>query len=422
MGALQLLPWTSQRDGSPQLRHSEAADLCSDGRVRGSPNNILTREDRSRSELGLSLYLAARHRPVYRHAFPDRYSGEAKAYFKFVLGSCATKGEQLPGMFPIRKDTSLSEQTLDHLSGYRESLPVRTGNRAAGQIQLDNYGYVLQSLFFWRHTGGRIDRQTRSLMQRLSCYLVRHWQQPDNGIWELPEARQHTFGKVMAWLGLQRARDLGALDRREAEAVSAEIEKVLLARATRTKGGGTYFAEAYDNDEVDAAALLGFTTGFLPHDLARSTRREIERRLAADELVHRHEPGKRAGEGSFLLCSFWLIDHLIREGELEAAEVLLDKLLARASPLGLFSEEIDPASGEFLGNFPQAFSHLAVIGTIVNLHEAKRSRRWAALPEHEKFQHSVGRTVGARAVVAGFFRVPKTSRLLFSRESKWRES
>lgn len=130
---------------------------------------------------------------------------------------------------------------------------------------------------------------------------------------------------------------------------------------------------------------------------------------------------RKTGEGAFILCSFWLIDHLIREGEMGRAEELLEAIVACASPLGLYSEEIDPTTGEFLGNFPQAFSHLGLITAILNLERAKNDRDFARMPEHEKFQASVGRAVGALGVIAGFWRVPNTLRLLFSTKSKWRE-
>lgn len=173
---------------------------------------------------------------------------------------------------------------------------------------------------------------------------------------------------------------------------------------------------------IDCTAFLAFTTGFLPESLARSTREEIERRLAVSPWLYRSDWHRHSGEGAFLLCSFWWIGHFIREGDLKRAETLLDQIIAAANPIGLYSEEIDPNTGEFLGNFPQAFSHLGVTSAILDLQRAKRDRRFAALPDHEKFRHSVGATIGVRGVIAGFFRVPRTIRLLFRTRSKWREA
>lgn len=169
-------------------------------------------------------------------------------------------------------------------------------------------------------------------------------------------------------------------------------------------------------------ALLAYTTGFLPDALARSTRERIEERLGALPWLYRSEMHRKTGEGAFILCSFWLIDHLVREGEIARAEQLLDAVIACASPLGLYSEQIDPGTGEFLGNFPQGFSHLGLITAILNVERAKRDPRFAHVPEHEKFQASIGPAVGILGVIAGFWRVPKTFRLLFSSKSRWPEA
>lgn len=140
----------------------------------------------------------------------------------------------------------------------------------------------------------------------------------------------------------------------------------------------------------------------------------------ANLWLYRSDWHRQSGEGAFVICSFWWIGHLIREGQLSRAQELLDKTIQAASPLGLYSEEIDPGTGEFLGNFPQAFSHLGLIAAIIDLEEAKRDPDFARLADHQKLQRSVGATVGVRAVVTGFFRVPRTLKLLVSDKSKWR--
>ncbi|MDQ6860586.1 MAG: glycoside hydrolase family 15 protein, partial [Verrucomicrobiota bacterium] len=144
----------------------------------------------------------------------------------------------------------------------------------------------------------------------------------------------------------------------------------------------------------------------------------LEAALARGPLLYRSDEhvGK---EGAFLICSFWWINHLIREGQLPRAEELLEQMIELASPLGLYSEEIDPETGAFLGNFPQAFSHLGLIQSVLNLQGAKTMRGFHGLPDHEKFRRTVGATVGINGVIAGFFRVPKTLLLLFSSASKW---
>jgi len=166
--------------------------------------------------------------------------------------------------------------------------------------------------------------------------------------------------------------------------------------------------------------MLAFTTGFLEEHVAALTRDGLEQTLARGPLLYRGE--ERVGkEGAFIICSFWWINHLIREGHLARAEELLESMIKHASPLGLYSEEIDPDTGAFLGNFPQAFSHLGFIQSVLNLQGAKKKRGFYALPDHEKFQRSVGSTIGLKGVIAGFFRVPRTATLFFSGASKWRE-
>jgi len=355
------------------------------------------------------------------------YSGEAKAYFEFIT---ATQGKPpsdtdgaeatLAVLLPIRDDTSVDEETLDHLAGYRQSRPVRRGNSAEGQLQLDNYGHFLQSLFFWTHTGGTLDKAKRDMASDALAILRRRWPEPDNGIWEPQDRLQRTYSKVSAWLAFQRAGDLGLISRQEVQRLCAEIHAQTLERGVHEHEGRKYLAAHYGGDVIDSTALLAFTTGFLPEPLARSTREEIERRLAVGPWLYRSDTHRESGEGAFVLCSFWRIGQLIREGDLARAESLLEEIIAAASPLGLYSEEIDPVSGNFLGNFPQAFSHLGLIATVLDLEQAKAQPKFAGRPDHEKFQHGVGRTIGVRGVLTGFWRAPHTFRLLFSNRSKWR--
>ncbi|MBA3884114.1 MAG: glycoside hydrolase family 15 protein [Acidobacteria bacterium] len=355
------------------------------------------------------------------------YSGEAKAYFEFVTAAprppSTVDGAEadLPILLPIREDTSADEETLSHLDGYGQSRPVRRGNRAEGQLQLDNYGHFLQSLFYWTHTGGSLDAAKRAMAADALAILRARWSEPDNGIWEPQDRQQRTYSKVSAWLAFQRAGDLGLISVKESQRVCAEIHAQTLAQGLRERDGRTYLAEHYGGDVIDATALLAFTTGFLPTPLARDTREEIERRLAVGPWLYRSDTHRQSGEGAFVLCSLWRVGHLIREGDLTAAEASLDQIIASASPLGLYAEEIDPRSGAFLGNYPQAFSHLGLIAAILDLEQAKAEPGFAGRPDHEKFQRAVGRTIGVRGVLTGFWRVPRSARLIWSRRSKWRE-
>jgi len=357
------------------------------------------------------------------------YSGEANAFLDFAVEKWMERnkslGEQseLPTvevMFPVCEAPIPAETELEHLAGYAGSKPVRIGNRAKEQFQLDNYGHLLQSLFFFRHTGGKIDAKKKQMLVRLTEEAVRFWREADNGIWEGPEQEQYTYGKLMCWVALQRACDLLGDKNGELKKTCEEIRREILERAVVTSGGERILSAKLDETFLDASTLLAFTTGFLDDQIAASTRTALERGLARGPLLYREET-KVGKEGAFLICSFWWINHLIREGQLQRAEELLEQMAALASPLGLFSEEIDPESGAFLGNFPQAFSHLGFIQTVLNLQGAKKMPGFHKLPDHKKFQRGVGSTIGLKGIVAGFFRVPKTARLFVSNASEWRE-
>ena len=257
------------------------------------------------------------------------------------------------------------------------------------------------------------------LIKQLTRDVLTYWRQPDNGIWEDPARKNYTYGKVMAWLALERAARLDPAQETRLKETADRIKDEILTRGLAESGHGKFLAAIYDVNGIDASCLLAFTNGFLPRDLAATTRQELERRLASGPFVYRNvEQREKHNEGAFLLCSFWWISHLIQEGDLRTAEELLSEILARASPLGLFAEEIDPKSGELLGNFPQAFSHLGLIGTILNLEQAKKNPAFHSLPDTQKFEQSVGPTIGVKGVLSGMIRVPETIQLLFSKRSK----
>lgn len=352
------------------------------------------------------------------------YSGEAQAFLDFVMRQTARltneSGDPVGVMYPIRGGEVPTEEELPELRGYLDSQPVRIGNRAADQLQLDTFAHVLEAFFYFQHTGGKIDRAKRKLIDRLIDTLLQRWSEPDNGVWETPERRLYTYGKVMAWVGLATGAELAPHRKSELEDACAKIRREVLETGVQSQAGVNFLAETYDAEAVDAASLLAFTSDFLPPALARSTRQRIEAVLGTGAVIFRNEKLRAEGEGAFLLCSFWRINHLIKEGEIERAAKLLDELIAQANPLGLFSEEIDERTGAFLGNFPQAFSHLGLIGTILNLDSARKDPGSAKLSDHERFKQSVGPTVGWRGVIAGSFRVPRTLLLLFTSQSKWR--
>jgi GH15 family glucan-1,4-alpha-glucosidase len=352
------------------------------------------------------------------------YSGEAKAFLKFIIRQARAgpnrDGDPLGLLYAIEGGEIPPEAELAHLHGYGGARPVRTGNRARSQFQIDTFAHVLEAFFYFRHTGGKLDREMKKLLSAATDTLLRRWPEPDNGIWETKDRRPYTYGKIMAWKGLALSARLFKERRAALGEICERIRREVLSAAVKMEEGHRYLAATCDDREVDASALLAFTSDFLPLDLARATRQRIEQKLGEGALLYRNEKLRHAGEGAFLLCSCWLISHLAKEGELERAESLLQELLGRLSPLGLFAEEIDASIGDFLGNFPQAFSHLGLIGAILNLDLARRKPELARLSDHEKFQRTVGPTVGVRGVIAGAFRVPTALRLLVVSRSKWR--
>lgn len=350
------------------------------------------------------------------------YSGEAKAFLQFVVrqAQASEDGNSLGVLYAIDSGEVPAQAELPHLRGYLESRPVRTGNRARDQLQLDTSAHILEALFYFQHTGGKIDEPMQKLIDASIETLKKRWADPENGLWESIERRRYTYGKVMAWAGLTTAARLVPGRAEELRKICATIRAEVLAAGVHKRDDALVLAATFENDELDAASLLAFTSDFLPDDLARATREKIEEVLGPGELIFRNETLRAQGEGAFVLCSFWLVNHLIKEGEISRAQQLLGALLRRASPLGLFAEEIDAASGNFLGNFPQAFSHLGLIGTILNLDLAQRRPKSARWSDHERFEKTVGPTVGWRGVLAGFWRVPQTLRLLFVSRSKWR--
>ena len=299
------------------------------------------------------------------------HHAEADAFMRFVKRVCRHEGGgHLQIMYGIDGRRDLVERQLEHLTGYRNSSPVRIGNGAAGQLQLDVYGEVLETADRWRRHHG-MSEGTWRVLRPLVDWVCEHWRQPDSGIWEVRGDRRHyVFSKVMSWVALDRgvtmAEELGlpgdaAAWRAERDAVRAEI----MTRGWSEAAGS--FTQSYDDAALDAAALVIPMVRFLPWDHPRvvSTVRAIQRGLtsADGELVYRYRSpdGLEGEEGAFSICTFWLAQALAGIGDRAAADRVMRRILRHANHVGLFSEEIDPATGEFLGNFPQAFTHIALI-------------------------------------------------------------
>ena len=313
-------------------------------------------------------------------------SDEAEEFVSFMTSSAGGRAGEgsLQIMYGIGGEHDLSERELPHLRGWRESRPVRVGNGAWDQVQLDVYGELLNSLWLYREKLGDLHTEIQAFVADLADTAARRWTETDSGMWEMRgEPRHHLSSKVLCWTALDRAvklaPQLGSYAKTEQwEEVRDEIRGAILERGWSDKKQA--FAQSFDSDELDAAQLLMPILGFLPatDKRMRSTIEAIANELTEDGLVlrYRNDEGLNADgltgeEGTFVICSFWLVSCLAKAGELERAEALFDQLAGYANELGLLAEEIDTANGEQLGNFPQAFSHIGLITAAWEIDKAR---------------------------------------------------
>jgi GH15 family glucan-1,4-alpha-glucosidase len=305
------------------------------------------------------------------------YHHEARAWHQWLLRAIAGSPSQMQIMYGVHGERHLREWEIDWLPGYRGSKPVRVGNGAYGQLQLDVYGEVMDALHQARCAGIALSDEGWQLERLLIDHLGRIWDRPDEGIWEARGGvRTFTHSRVMAWVALDRAIRSARRFRLDAplahwDALRDRIHDDVCRHGFDAAKGA--FVQSYGSSELDASLLLLPLVGFLPaHDpRIRGTVAAVERELMVDGLVLRYDTrrscdGLPAGEGAFLACSFWLADNMLLQGRQREARELFERLLALRNDVGLLSEEYDPAAGRFLGNFPQAFSHLALISTACN--------------------------------------------------------
>ncbi|MFE5535935.1 glycoside hydrolase family 15 protein [Streptomyces sp. NPDC056492] len=313
------------------------------------------------------------------------YPDEARHFCDWLIGATTSAAKELRVLYGIAGERELDEVCLDHLEGYRGSRPVRVGNGAWEQFQLDVYGELLAALDLAMHLRGDDYRPERAVFVHDVVELaVARWREADEGIWEVRSGRRHyVFSKLMAWIGLDSA--IRILDRRpdeargpelrkrwvrEREEIRAEIERRGVDPATGA------FVQAFDSSAPDATALQAILRGFVAPDdpRAAATVDLIDRELTRDGHVYRYHGGDglKGGEGSFVLCTLWLASALAYLGRMEEAEQRLGLVLGCANDLGLLAEEYDPLTRSQLGNFPQGFSHLGVIATAYVIEVAKR--------------------------------------------------
>lgn len=311
------------------------------------------------------------------------YHAEATDFFAWLEGLCLAGGDGLQIMYTVDGSPHLPERDLVHLEGYRGSGPVRVGNAAAGQTQLDIYGEVLDAAHLHVERNGWVpDQDSWAVLRRLADRAAARWREPDQGIWEVRGGPRHfLYSKLLCWVALDRALRIaepeGLLgDLAHWRRTRDEIRQAILTEGYDAELGA--FTQALGEPGVlDASALAVPMVGFLPPTDPRvqSTVARIRERLTADGLVYRYLPeetsdGLPGGEATFALCSFWLVDNLALGGRVAEARQLFERVAAFANDVGLMAEEIDPGSGALLGNFPQGFTHLALIRAALSLAKA----------------------------------------------------
>jgi GH15 family glucan-1,4-alpha-glucosidase len=313
------------------------------------------------------------------------YTDEARAWRNWLLRAAGGDPAALQVLYGPAGESRLLEFELDWLAGYEGSRPVRVGNAAAEQYQLDIYGEVLDALHLARVFGIEADPQSWAMERHLVEFVVEHWREPDEGIWEVRgPRRQFTHSKVMAWVALDRAVRAvekfgleGRLD--EWKKVRREIHDDVIANGYDRERNT--FTQYYGSRELDASLLMIPLVHFLPatDPRMRGTVEAIQRELMEDGFVMRYrteqtDDGLPTGEGAFLACTFWLVDNLALMGKIEEATEIFERLLALRNDVGLLAEEYDPRLGRLVGNFPQAFTHVGLVNSAYNLDRARKAR------------------------------------------------
>jgi GH15 family glucan-1,4-alpha-glucosidase len=321
------------------------------------------------------------------------FDWEANDFFYFIADIVDVEQDKeadLQIMYGIDGEAEIPEFTLDHLSGYEGARPVRIGNGAYSQEQHDVWGALLDSIYLHTRSRNHLDDRIWPIVKHQVEAALAKWREPDRGIWEIRgEPKHFTSSKMMCWVAVDRGARLAEI-RGELEpaarwqSAADEIQQDILEHGVDERG---VFTQHYDTDALDASLLLIVLTRFLPTDDERvvKTVLAIAEELTEEGLVLRYrtdetDDGLAGEEGSFAICSFWLVSALVEIGEVRRARDLCDKLLSYASPLGLYAEEIDPRSGRHLGNFPQAFTHLALINAVMHVIRADQGLEIGQLP------------------------------------------
>jgi GH15 family glucan-1,4-alpha-glucosidase len=313
-----------------------------------------------------------------RALFALGYDEEAVAFMSWMLHATRLTWPRLQVLYDVFGEANLPERELSHLEGHAGSRPVRIGNDAHGQLQLDVYGEVIDAVFRFAERGGRLDRDTSRLLDELGHTVCKHWRDPDEGIWEGRSGRlHHTHSKALCWVALDRLSKMHEAGHIQASAARFRVEREAIRNEIESRGFneriGSY-TRTFGGDELDASLLTLPLHGYIDaaHPRMRGTWSRICEQLGRGPLVFRYQgtdDGLPEGEGAFGICSFWAVECMARGGELARATAAFERLLEYANDVGLYAEEIDPDTGAALGNFPQAFTHVGLINAALTLAE-----------------------------------------------------
>lgn len=321
------------------------------------------------------------------------YFGEAHDFLHFFKRTCPEPEYGFQVLYGIRGESEVEERELPHLEGYRGSHPVRIGNAAAKQKQLDVYGELLQCIHLYANHEAFEHRQeaflveTWPMIRGMADYVVKHWHEPDSGLWEIRGAeRQFVDSNALCWVALDRALQLASMTRADGDRSAWQSNRDQIRDSILQHGYDPHldsFVQSYGSNVIDASALRLPMVGLVDAADPRmvSTVNKIEERLMHDGLVYRYRgmnDGVPGDEGTFAMCAFWLMDNYVMQGRMQEAEELFRHVVSYRNDLGLLSEEIDPQSGEQLGNFPQGFTHISLINTAVRLQAAHHGGKPAA--------------------------------------------
>jgi GH15 family glucan-1,4-alpha-glucosidase len=327
-------------------------------------------------------YCWLRDAALTMRAFTDLgFMDEARAFFAWLVHTTRLTWPRLQVLYDVHGRTDIPECELFHWEGYARSKPVRVGNGAAKQLQLDTYGGVLSAALDYVRNGGKVQADEARVLAGFGRSVLNCWTQPDNGIWEIRGGRRdYTLSKVWCWVALDcllqlQQRAIIKIDTARVRAGRDAIAHIIESRGFNAQLSS--YVQTLDGNQVDAGLLLMACLGYKdPNDARmRGTYDRIRQRLGRNELLFRYERDidrLPPGEGAFGICSFWAIDYLAGRGDVAAARQMLERMIAHANDLGLFAEEIDPRDGSQLGNFPQAFTHVGLIFAAAALARAER--------------------------------------------------